>query len=75
MLERGETRLIPGCWELIPAPLDVAPVGASWSFALTPWKMERMGESCGGIQGPTWEDALVSAHGVISVVEAFLLAL
>lgn len=45
---------------------------------LCPYTLENgkdLGEPRGGIQGPTWEDALVSSHGVMSVVEAFLLAL
>ena len=45
---------------------------------LCPYTLENgkdMGEPHGGIQERTWEDALVSSHGVVSVVKTFLLAL
>ena len=66
LLAAGSSRL--HLWTLLQRELGV----------LCPYTLENgkdLGEPRGGIQGPTWEDALVSSHGVMSVVEAFLLAL
>lgn len=49
MLERERCAFTPGCWELMPAPLDVAPVGACGPLPLHLRKWKGRG-------GATWRD-------------------